>query len=324
MMDRAPQLDRVGEHPARRRSRRSPATNARHRSFSFTVGGYVTACGTSRGPRPRTPPGTRGRPAAAPSPGQSSPHSSTGSNGSARTCASVAAPTTNASAIRSPSPPLDERRSTRRAGRAASGPRRPTLRASNSRVRERDAVAVGPGRPPLALRVGGGPGLRGRRGARQVVGPGPHALAQLDHAQAGGRLRAAPTARAAVRAPASTTPSSHSPVHGAELGREAPVLRGLPAAADARPARRRRRPRVSSPRSTIRLSATRAVPSATPKSAHHSTRRPPAIRGGRIPRSRLPISDRGDSGRSSSSTPDAGSPLLRSCLICRRNVTWRS
>ena len=157
----------------------------------------------------------------------------------------------------------------------ASGPASAHAPGANSRVASADAVGVGPA-PSTTSHCASAVShaSAGRRGARQVVGPGPHALAQLDHPQAGGRRRAARPARRPTASPALDDAEQPLAVPRRELGREAPVLRGLAAPQMARPARRRRRPRVSSPRSTMRLSATRAVPSATPNSAHHSTSRP--------------------------------------------------
>ena len=170
--------------------------------------------------------------------------------------------------------------------------------------------------------VGGRPRLRRSRRARQVVGrlqtPSRSSAMRSRLAASRNADRSAARARTGLDDARGATPRPRP-----RFGLQAPVLGGLavtqvpcqlvdPVGS------------LSSPRSTMRLNATRAVPSATPKSAHHSTKRPAGIRGGRIPSRRLPINDRAraaDRGARARLRPRGRASILRSCFICRESVT---
>ena len=279
-----PELGRAVDAPPQLDDGRAATRSASARSSVGDDGGHearLAGRGTTLAARRRTPPRTRAYAARSASPALASATSSAGSSGSARTCASAAAPATNALGERRASLAASESRVRvlscvgERVARAS-----PRPRTANSVDRERAGSSSGRARPPRALRRRRPPTPPRRRRARQVVGPGPHALAQLRRSAAGASRRAARArspARRARRAP--TTAMRHAPFHAVAVsGRGSSPAR--PAAAD--PARELVRPvrRRSSPRSTIRLSATRAVPSATPNSPHHCTSRAPRIRGG--------------------------------------------
>ena len=201
-----------------------------------------------------------------------------GSSGSARRCASTAAPATNASARSAssarPARPLARVEHTvQHVARA-----RPTARGRTARPRAHARRCVGPRPTTRTARRRRSTLASGAGRARQVVGPRPHAVAQLGEAQ--------PPHRVAQRGPVGRRRApSPGPRPAATLRstRPAPGRGSSPALAaglgPARRARRRRRAPCSSPRSTMRLSATRAVPSATPNRPHHCTRRAPAHAG---------------------------------------------
>ena len=235
---------------------------------------YVSACGTTPAARPRTrasyvavrvaqrvarPVGVR--------------TSSGGSSGSARMCASAAAPDDESVGERRVVASVDgracRRSSARRAARRASAhaSRRRTARPRAPPRRRRDeptTTGTARRRPPTT---------RPAPTPREVVGPGPHALAQLDASAAGASRRAARRARRPSRGPArdDAEPPLAVPRARARDRGSSPARAG--GSAPAPRARRRRRPLRSSPRSTMRLSATRVVPSATPNSPHHCTSR---------------------------------------------------
>ena len=229
------------------------------------------------------------------SPGQSRPHSSAGRSGSARTCASAAAPTTNASAMRHRAPDR---------ARVIDASRRVVERACTRRPRRR-IEELGRRAPRHRRRVGPSTTRTARRRpsrrrpvrprARQVVGPRPHAFAQLGHAQPANRVPQGAAVARRRRAPRpSTTPSSQSPSHCWSCGRQAPVLRGLAAARPARPARRRRRrPPARPARPCGSARPRRALGDAEQRAPLHEPRAA-SIRGGCIPSRRLAITERVD------------------------------
>ena len=278
MMDRAPQLDRVGKHPAG--VGEQVVGDERTAAFSFTVGGYVTACGTTSRTASENAAWYSRYAARSASPGQSvaaqlrrqqrigahvrerrrADHERVGDR-----CAVVAA---RRAAVDATSRP--------RSVRARVGPR---LR---GRTADAASAALSPsGRADhhahcasAIAHASAGAAARGRLSGRR-----PHALAQLDHPQAPRRRRAARTARSAVARAGlddAEQPLARPRARARARG-SSPARAG--GAAGARPARTTPSAARSSPRSTIRLSATRAVPSATPNSAHHCTSRPPGIRG---------------------------------------------
>ena len=223
MVDRAPQLDRVGKHASASASS-SSATNARRsvahgRRLRQRLRNHVA----DRAGERRLVLAVRDR--AARRPATPRPQSSAGSSGSARTCASAAAPDHERVGDRRAVAGVDGRG--RRDQVVARAARARSAHAPGRTAPRRSAAASASGRPATTRTARRRPATRrpGADAARQVVGPGPHALAQLGHTAAGAPRRAARPARPRDRGPALTTPSSHSPVHGVELGREAPVLR---------------------------------------------------------------------------------------------------
>ena len=193
--------------------------------------------------------------------------------------------------------PGPRRRSERSAARSAAPVVR--CRASTTRTARR--------RPPTAS--------SGADARRQVVGPGPHALAHLARSAGGASRRAAPRARSPVRARCvDDGDSATAPSHAQALRAQAPVLRRLPAPhppgelvhAVVRPRARRARPSGSAPpgpcprRSrTARTSCTRRAP-AQPGRAHAEQQ----------------ARDR-PTGPSAAARADA---VLRSCVICCESV----
>ena len=218
-------------------------------------------------------------------------------------------PTTNASAsVRVVAPrraPLSPR--SRRVVHASRARRpRPRRRTARPRARPRRRRA---GRPPLALRVGDRPRVVGRRRARQVVGPGPHALAQLGHRsrRIASRSAAAFGCASARRPPTTADAPRRRPTRaaaGARLQSCAALPRAAPGPASSY---------VPSP--ARELAPVDHAAQRDPGGALGDAEQPAPLHepGARHPRrvasasSRLAISDRAPSGRSSSS------PVLRSC-----------
>ena len=188
-------------------------------------------------------------------------------------------PATNPSAS-APSPePASARVTCVQAAASSISARCDQPRAVEQLRRERDRVAVGPARPPRALRVDDASTTRPaptRAGGCRAGSTRPRAAPRT---AAAASRRAAPPVRAASRGPGATTAMRHSPAPRRELrARGSSPARAwrlcTRPASSYTPSRAR-----SSPRSTIRLSATRVVPSATPNSPHHCTSRAPRIRG---------------------------------------------
>ena len=144
-----------------------------------------------------------------------------------------------------------------------------TNRSTRSRRRRRRAGAD----HQRALRVGRPPGVGRRRGTRagcRAASTRPRAArpsaAGGPHPGAPTRSERRPRARRARRRAATRRPTQRARGRGSSPApaggcRRCPASSYMPSAV------------VSSPRSTIRLSATRAVPSAMPNSAHHCTSR---------------------------------------------------
>ena len=163
----------------------------------------------------------------------------------------------------------------------------------------------------------------GRRRARQVVGPGPHAFAQLGHPHAPHRVaeRGRDRRRYVRRRPRPRPSATRRPT-GSSFGREAPVLRRLAAAARGPPARTSPSCARSSPRSTMRLRA-RPARCPPPRRTARTTARAgrPASAGAAHPQQQARRSASGaDSGRSSSSA--AGCLRILSTSVAR-SVIWR-
>ena len=207
--------------------------------------------------------------------------SSAGSSGSERMCASDAAPATNPSATAA-SGVVGQRSRDAHASRAASAVARRAqapLRTAPPQAR-RDRRRGSPTTTSTARRRR----FHESAGADAAGGcrAGSTLLRAAGRSAAAASRRAAPLRSAAERGPDATTATRHVavPLPRARGRGSSPARRAGPAR-DPR-ARRRRRCVRSSPRSTMRLSATRVVPSRDPEQAAPLHAAGPArIRGGR-------------------------------------------
>ena len=114
----------------------------------------------------------------------------------------------------------------RRNGRPCGArPGSPTLRGRTTSATRTGAVDRGSSRPPLALRVGGGPGLRGRCGARAGCSAVPTPRAPRPCAS-GGRLARRRTARWRCGRRPRRRPAPTRPTTARARVAQAPILRG--------------------------------------------------------------------------------------------------